>query len=235
MREIELSTLRDKMVEAIEESLVSGDLKPGDRINETEIAQRMGISRGPVREAIQQLVGEGILVSRPHLGTMVAEWSAKDIAEVYSLRAVLEGFATGLVAEHATAADVAALQRLVDQMRQCGKTLDVKCVIRLDVEFHELLDALANHTLLVRALGSVFRKIKFLLAVDLNANLTTPDVFEQYANNHQAYVDAIRTGDRAHAEAQVRAHMDQVGQRLINQWGDLASHERTRQPLELLV
>ena len=165
---------------------------------------------------------------------MVAEWSEKDITEVYSLRAVLEGFATGLVAEHATPDDVAALQRLVDQC-ECGKRVDVKGVIRLDVEFHELLDTLANHTLLVRALGSVFRQIKFLLAVDLNANLTTPEVFEQYADNHQAYVDAIRTGDRAYAEARVREHMVQVGDRLIQQMRGLAQHERTRQPLDLLV
>jgi DNA-binding GntR family transcriptional regulator len=235
MRMIRRGTLRDEMVEAIEEFLVSGDLKPGDRVNETELAQRVGISRGPVREAIQQLVGEGILISRPHQGTVVAEWSEKDIAEVYSLRGVLEGFATGLVAERATPDDVAALQRLVDQMRERGKLLDVKGVIRLDVEFHELLDTLADHTLLFRALSSVFRQIKFLLAVDLNANLTAPGVFEQYADNHQAFVDAIRTGDRAYAETRVREHMVQVGARLIQQLHESSDHERIRQPLELLV
>ncbi len=72
IREVKREVLCDEIVDAIEQALLRGDLRPGERIKETEIAQKAGISRGPIREAIHQLVGEGILVNKPYVGAFVA-------------------------------------------------------------------------------------------------------------------------------------------------------------------
>lgn len=212
IQEMKREILRDEMASIIEQALLRGDLKPGDRVNESEIAQKAGVSRGPIREAIRQLVGEGILVSKPHRGTFVAQWSDREVVEIYSLRAVLEGFATGLAAQRATAADIASLQSLVEQMRACASKADTDTLAELDWDFHDKVYALSDHATLVQSLSGIARKIRLLLVIDVTVS---PSYCAKVADNHQAILDALRTGDARHAETRVREHIMQVGEKLV--------------------
>ena len=91
--------LRDAAVLRIREAILQGRLKPGQRILEADMAQELGISRAPIREAIRQLESEGLVVSRAHRGTYVTTLSSQDAREIFSLRAALEGLAIMLVAQ----------------------------------------------------------------------------------------------------------------------------------------
>jgi DNA-binding GntR family transcriptional regulator len=95
-------TLREKILENIRDAILKGDLKPGERVSEPDIAERYGISRTPIREAFRQLESEGYLTVIPRKGAVVAKHSEKDIEEFYSIKSVLEGYAAQLAAERMT-------------------------------------------------------------------------------------------------------------------------------------
>src|SRR5260221_5812094 len=99
---IDQRTLRDTVTSAVRQSIVGGTLKPGDQINQVEVASKLHVSRGPLREALRQLEEEGLVLSLPNKGTFVTEITTADIEEVYSIRRVLENLAIQRAVEHAT-------------------------------------------------------------------------------------------------------------------------------------
>jgi DNA-binding GntR family transcriptional regulator len=202
---IESDSLRDRVLDAIEQALVSGILKPEDRVVETEIAREAGISRGPVREAIQQLVGEGILVSIPHRGTFVAGWTERDVVETYGMRAVLESYAAALAMSRMTPDESAEMEAIVDEMFQHAKEGNAPAVLELDLRFHRRLYELSGHEMLERMLGELRRRINLLVNIDAN---TTPNLIE-YAQNHRMLMD------RDHVEHTFREHIVVAGNALV--------------------
>jgi len=208
---LENQSLRDRVLDAIEQALVSGALKPEDRVVEAEIAREAGISRGPVREAIQQLVGEGILVSIPHRGTFVARWTERDVAETYSMRALLESYAASLAMTRMEQQESAELESIVKEMFLQAGEGNASAVLELDLHFHHRLYELSGHSMLGRMLGELRRRISMLVNFDAS---TTPDLVE-YAQNHQMLLDALHTGDRDHVEHAFREHIISVGDTLI--------------------
>src|SRR5688500_3082861 len=113
LRPLKTQVLRHDVADAIRSAIAGGVLKPGQRVLEVELAEELGVSRLPVREAIRQLEHEGLLVSQPHRGTFVAQVTPDDIREMFSLREALESLAARLVAARATPVEVEALQQLV--------------------------------------------------------------------------------------------------------------------------
>jgi DNA-binding GntR family transcriptional regulator len=200
--------LRDGVLDAIERAIFSGQLKPGDRVVETDIAQQTGTSRGPVREAIQQLVGEGLLVSHPYRGTFVARWTVRDVVEVYGLRAVLEGYAVHLALEHMSEDMLAELESIVDEMCELARRGDGEGVTKLDIHFHARLYEFSGQQLLCSSLADLRRKIEMLTTIDreLSQDLV------QLAENHRMLLDTLRSGDPDHAEHVFRQHIVEVGE-----------------------
>jgi DNA-binding GntR family transcriptional regulator len=208
---LQRDVLRDGVIEVIEKALFSGKLRPGDRVVETKLARQTGISRGPVREAIQQLVGEGVLVTHSYRGTFVAEWTAKDVAEVYGLRAVLEGYAVHLAMQYITSQDLADLEDIIDEMQKLARQGDGEGVSELDIRFHTRICELSQDTLLFKTLAGLRRKIGMLVTIDREL---APDLVE-LASNHLMLLEAIRTGDPEHTESVFREHIVEVGNTLV--------------------
>jgi DNA-binding GntR family transcriptional regulator len=204
---IEDRSLREQVLDAIEQALASGVLKPEDRIVEVEIAREAGISRGPVREAIQQLVGEGILVSIPHRGTFVARWTERDVTETYGMRALLESYAAALAMARMTPEESTEMGAIVDEMFQRAKDGNASAVFELDLRFHHRLYELSGHAMLMSMLGDLRRRINMLVNYDAS---TTPNLIE-YAQNHKMLLDALHSGDRDHVEHAFREHIVAVG------------------------
>jgi DNA-binding GntR family transcriptional regulator len=223
---IENHSLRDRVLDAIEQALISGALKPEDRVVEAEIAREAGISRGPVREAIQQLVGEGILVSVPHRGTFVARWTERDVAETYSMRALLESYAAALAMSRMTPDEAAEMQAIVDEMFQRAKEGLSSAVFDLDLRFHHRLYELSRHEMLGRMLGDLRRRISMLVNIDAS---TTKDLIE-YAQNHRMLLQALHTGDRDHVERAFREHIISVGNDLIQRMHEEKKLIEDREP-----
>jgi DNA-binding GntR family transcriptional regulator len=208
---IESRVIRDRVLDAIEKALVSGALRPGDRVVESEIAREAGISRGPVREAIQHLVAEGILVNMPHRGTFVAHWTEGDVAETYGLRALLESYAARLAMGRMTPEQMAELDAMASEMFARAQDGDAAAVFELDLQFHHRLYELSGHSLLRRTLAELWRRISMLVNFDAT---TSPDLLE-YAKNHRMLFDALRTGNSGDVERVFREHIVSVGDALI--------------------
>jgi DNA-binding GntR family transcriptional regulator len=206
-------SLREAIIKLIEEALLTGELQPGSRIVETELAHNAGISRGPVREAIRQLVGEGILVSYPSRGTYITRWTPQAVAEAYSLRATLERLAIQEAIKRITTDDITQLQATVDRMARSASNQDIRALVQLDIRFHEQLYALSGHSLLQEVLARLRRKLYCLMAIDQGYSLHQDEI----AQDHQRIVDALKTGDDTLAGEIIAAHVMEVGAEVVGQ------------------
>lgn len=211
--QLKRESLRDAVVKLIEEALLNGELQPGNRIVEADLAQRAGISRGPVREAIRQLVGEGILVSYPSRGTFVTQWTPRAVEEAYTLRAVLERFAVEEAIKRITPDEIAQLQATVDEMERSAAENDIRALMRLDIRFHEQLYAFSGHSLLQEVLAQLRRRLYCLMALDQGYSVHR----DETAGDHQRIVAALKTGDAAVAGEAIAAHILAVGAEVIEQ------------------
>jgi len=201
-------TLPEAVVSAFQKALRSGALKPGDPINEAELARQWGISRAPVREATRVLEQQGLLQIVPRKGVFVtAELSVEGLSEIYTLRAVLEGLAVRLAVENGTY-DESVISELQDLVDQVGSRTDLLNSLDADERFHELLCGKSNHKLLLGVLSNLRLKIR-------QAHISTRFVDEnlrQLADRHQAVVDAITRGDPEAAEKTVKEHITRAGE-----------------------
>lgn len=211
---LDARVFRDRIEQAILQALSTGDLKPGDQVNEAEIARQAGISRGPVREAIQHLVGEEILVSYPHRGTFVAEWTEKDILEIYTVRALLEGYAARLAVQKMNPDEMAELTSIIEKMVEKAKENDEASVFEYDLLFHLRAYEFSRHELLCRLLSNLRRRIYFYIKLDAD---TTPSLVH-YAENHFLLLDSLKSRDPDRAEKVFREHLESVGKVLAERY-----------------
>ncbi|HEY3316306.1 MAG TPA: GntR family transcriptional regulator [Bacillota bacterium] len=207
---VKANNLRDKVVAQLRQAIINGEFQPGDHLAETEVASQMGVSRGPVREAIQNLESEGLVMSIPNRGTYVATFSAEDIHELTSLRSVLEALAVRLALPNMTDEDVAELERLVKEMARAGRQGDLKTVVQRDLDFHELIFKRAHH----RRLYGVLRGLHFQIRLFISASSLLYTSQESVAETHIPIIEAVKRRDQAYAEATVVRHIYDVGEQM---------------------
>ncbi len=217
--QLKRESLREAVIRIIEDALLNGELQPGARLVETDLAEQVGISRGPVREAVRQLVGEGILVSYPSRGTFVTLWSPEAAEEAYTLRAVLERLAIQQAVGRITPGDIAELEATVDGMAESAGRGDIAALVRLDVRFHEQLYALSRHGLLQRILSQLRRQLYSLLGMDQGFALHRAEI----AADHRVIVDLLKAGDGAAAAEAIAAHVLAAGAEVVEQIRGLAN------------
>lgn len=215
-------TLADRAFEKLVGAIVSGELAPGARISEVMVAQRLGISRGPLREALGRL--EGRLVARtPHVGVRVIGLSRLDLLDLFVMREALEGMACRLAATAMTDQELDDLERLLDRHRQ-------RDGLRRGTGYYQHGADDDFHFRIVRGSGS--RKLAAALCDDLYHQLrvyryrssTAPGRAQAALAEHCAIVAALRTRDPEHAEAAMRAHIANARANLQWQDGTGASH-----------
>ena len=132
----------------IERMIVAGDLAPGERINENQLAERFGTSRGPIREAVRALEGSGLVTSIRNRGFFVRRLEVQEVREVYDIRAALFGLAGRLLAERVTDEQLARLSRFVSDMDEAAARRDFDAYYPLNLAFHRfILDSSGNVTL----------------------------------------------------------------------------------------
>jgi DNA-binding GntR family transcriptional regulator len=224
LRPVKTQVLRHDVADSIRNAIASGTLKPGQRVLEVELAEQLGVSRLPIREAVRQLEHEGLLISTPHRGTFVAEATEADIREMFSLRRALETLAARLVAERANPSEVKSLQKLVDEMRTASAKRDYGELFRIDTEFHTRLCTYAHHVRLLKHWNLVYGQWQALdsLMDELPTLKALPDGhpviagLNHFADTHQALVDAIRAGDGELAEQTMRRHMEEAEQSTLD-------------------
>lgn len=131
-------TLRERIVNILRESIIKGTLKPGERVAESELAERYGISRTPIREAFRQLETEGFLKVIPRRGAEVISLTEEDVREFYEVKSLLESYAAKVAAERLTERDIKKLELLNSSMERFAKNSDIKAFFKADNDFHDI-------------------------------------------------------------------------------------------------
>lgn len=178
-----------------------GDLAPGTRLRETDLADRLGISRTPVREAIRMLEQDGLVIHLPRQGATVRRMEYAELIELYEMRAVLEGTAARLAARGASEVELTELVLLNDRM---AATPDPHLARDLNRQFHQALLAAARNRFLSRSIQGL-QKTMLLLGP---TTLTAPDRAAEAVTEHARVLTALQARDGAEAEARMRAHLE---------------------------
>ena len=221
---IERESVTEKVAAVLRSQIVSGALKPGTRLIESQLAEQLGVSRAPLREAFRILEPEGLLVLAPSGGTFVAEISEDDLREIYMVRSVLEGLAMRLVAERVTEGEVAELSHIVEQMKEAAERGAAGQVIELDLQFHERIWRFSRHRRLYEILSNMLGPIHMFLAL----NSQVYDDLVDNALEHVQIVDALSSEDAREADKIMVSHIEDAGKRNI-------AYVRSRKTLEAQV
>ena len=142
--------LRDLVFEALRDAIIRGILKPGERLMEVQLAEELGVSRTPVREAIRKLELEDLVVMIPRKGAYVSGISLKDIADVFEVRAAVEALAAGLAAERITDEELEELERILVKKAEIIDANDLDRLVEIDISFHESLYHASRNAKLVQ-------------------------------------------------------------------------------------
>jgi len=199
---MEYRTKQELIYEELLDGIMTGRYKPGERLDIEAIAQRVGASRTPIREAIRRLESEGLVTSVPHRGTLVAQLSVQEVAELYHIRAVLEGLAARLAAQSLTRHEADLLRDVCGRMSQEEVASDDEAFLRMNREFHEVINEAAKAPLLHEYIINLYvttSRYRRLTA-------TFPGRMQGILDEHQALADAILTGDAIEAERLANMH-----------------------------
>lgn len=184
------------------EGIRTGTLSPGDRLTETDLATRLGISRTPVREAIRALEIDGLVIHTPRVGATVRALNSAEITELYEMRAVLEGTAARFAARAAYKSEVAEMQDINDEM--AAALGDPARLSTLNARLHVVLLNAARNRFLVRSMQSIQKTLLILGP----STLEETDRAEAALREHQAIIDALDAHNEDAAETAMRAHIE---------------------------
>jgi DNA-binding GntR family transcriptional regulator len=202
MSTVARTVLREQVKDVLLQRIVTGVLQPGERLVETRIAQELGTSQAPVREALRDLELLRLVVSEPFKGTRVREFGDDELVEVYPVRAALEEVAARAAAKN-LAGDVAELQEELDAMRRAARRGDIQALVEHDIAFHRLIVEAAAMPILTQCWK--------LLGVEGRITLTLYQTFvepDEAAELHVAILEAIRSGSSAAAGREARKHVE---------------------------
>lgn len=198
-------TLAAVITAELREAIITGRIPPGSQMNEVELAARFSTSRGPVREGMQRLVQEGLLVSSPHRGIFVPVLSAEDVEDLYFARSALERAAMfRLVDRGISAATLAVLEQVLGEMELAVGDRDPAAVAAADLRFHEILVSAAGSP----RLQQMYEQLVGQMRLGLNLVIETYVERAGLVAEHRAIVRQLKTGDRMALMRAIDEHFD---------------------------
>lgn len=207
-----VQTVHESVVDYMRGLILSGRLKPGQRLVQNEIAEELGVSRTPIREALHKLAAEGLVTLSSYKGAAVAEFSTSELEEIYAVRCALESHAAYLAAERITDAGLANLEALLSGMARTFQDGDMAQLLDLHHQFHVAICAASGqerlHKQAVQHLGltNVYQR----LALSLGRGALDPVI------EHQGILNALRLRDSEAAANLVRAHLEATVAELLD-------------------
>jgi DNA-binding GntR family transcriptional regulator len=198
------ATFASMVTERVRDSIVNGTLEPGSQLSEVDLAHSYGVSRGPVREAIQRLVQEGLLRSEPHRGVFVPVLTDQDVADVYLARGAVESAALRrLISTSTSRSSYEILDKYVLEMETAASRGDWEAVGRFDLEFHTALVASTGSQRLQRMFTTLISETRLCLAA-----LTGAEARHDLVSEHRKICDGIRDGDTDQALVALEKHYE---------------------------
>jgi DNA-binding GntR family transcriptional regulator len=199
------SSIRHRVVDLLRNAIIAQEMRPGQRLVEEEICERLGVSRGPVREALQQLEQEGLVLSRPFSWTEVAGISRLEVrAILMPIRMTLEQFGFAHAVKVMGGEDYDRLQTSVDKMREAARRGDVMAVNDLDVEFHEYILAAAGQPHCLQLWRMVLPRVR---AYFFQWTRRDPTGLAEVAGQHQTLLDIMRRGNLRSISKALKVHI----------------------------
>lgn len=198
--------LSDRVKDYIVEAVLSGELKPGERIVESSMARELGVSQAPVREAIRDLVLLGFLENEPYKGTSVRSFTYEELWETYTVRAALESLAARLATTHLTDDDVDRLQGILDEMMEAARQQDRDRLVQLDNRFHETILKISRN----KTLHQLWKSLQFGTWSIVTYRKFSYDP-AYLAARHRELLDALKAGDPEKASHTMQHHIEDMG------------------------
>ena len=203
--------LRELVCENIRQAIIDGTFSPGERLMEIQLADEMGVSRTPVREAIRKLELEGFVVMIPRRGTYVADISIKDITEIYEIRTCLDTLAAGLAAERITDEELEALNRLLVEIGQHIADNNMEKIVEADTAFHDILYQASRN----ERLRSIINNLREQLTGIRGRSMSYPGCLIETMEEHRTLVDSIAARDSERAQEAARVHIENAEHTLM--------------------
>jgi DNA-binding GntR family transcriptional regulator len=197
-------TLREVVVDELRDMITRGELKPGERLIEDHLAEQLGVSRNPVREAIRALESTGLVEVRPRKGAYVSSFDLDDVRKLLDIRALLEAYAAELAAQRGDAAGLERLTEVLETGREAALANDLVKAAACHREFHLAIESMADNPYLGPAVGPLRHQTELVFSVLL------PHRGHTSWEEHQRIRDAIAAGDVEDAKAATFAHMASV-------------------------
>lgn len=216
-----MKSLADQIYDLLRADIVKGELKPGDRIVELDIAAEMGTSQGPVREALQRLEREGLVVRRARRDTVVTSVSLDEMYELFAIRSMIEGFAIKRVARSMSPEKDAQLKELIEEMRRAGQDDDMYALAEHDMRFHQAICRWSESAALPRAWHPLYSQIQRFIVE------THRDYFESLADiadTHEPIVEALWSGDAERASRVIQEHIMLI-------WSRIEAKQKISEPI----
>ncbi len=214
-------TYSEQVVEYIKQSILEGELSPGDQIKEVLLSKKLGISRAPIREALQILAREGLIHSEPQKGKYIKSLTSKQIEDSYFTGAVLEAAAVSQAIAHYTPEDISKLEEIVGYMYSVAESgEDTDLLASLDSTFHNILFSRVKNELLIDLCRRSCQGISKLLLYKCWINLYTP---RQVHERHLKILQALKSGKASKLETIIRDHYIESGKRMAHYGADTQS------------
>lgn len=194
----------DFVYESLRDAIWDGRIARGERLREEEIARNLGVSRTPVREALQRLHQRGLLAFGAGRGLVVAQLSQHQVLQLYAMREILEGSAARFAAQHATETDIAILYRLQNELRNAAP--DAMLLVMLNRRFHQAIYEAAHNQYLLQTLNMLHDSLALLHS----ATFRVPSRRRESDEEHRSIVAAIERHDPDAAEKAAREHIRQA-------------------------
>jgi len=213
--------LSEDIADSIKTAIIKGKFKPGEKISEGELAESMGISRTPLREAFRKLENEGFIKIIPRKGAVVANIDTEEAINLYEIKSTLEGLAARLAAANMRDKDIGKLEKINDELKQLIDENDLESFYRVHTRFHEGFVKLCGNKRLIQMISNLndhFNRFGII-------SLTLPGQFENAIEQHSQIIEAFKSGDETLVEKKVKTNVMTGGRVLVEHLTRLQGQE----------
>ncbi|MEL7105674.1 MAG: GntR family transcriptional regulator [Pseudomonadota bacterium] len=221
--------LSEQVKEELLDDIMAGRYKPGDRLVESQIAKRMGISQSPVREALRDMVAMRFVEVEPHKGARVRRIDQREVLEIYPVRACLEELAGQLAVAHA-ADYLDDLERAIDRMTKAFSARDVRTLAHWDVVFHRTILEASGNQILIETWNSLMIEARTFVTLN-NLISRAPEI--DLAGRHYPIIEALRDGDAVRCGQVMRLHVEEFGDVMRGIFHDQEAPDQTGEPISM--
>jgi len=211
-----IKTIRNQVYQILKDDICEGRFAPGQWLQENELAERLCVSRSPIREALRQLASDGLVVEIPNKGVFVKEFTARDIEEIFDLRVLLEDYAISKLQHHLTTADMQQLIDCLNEMERLHAQKNLRAYTDMDSKLHGLLIELCGNSLL----ESMYARIHSLNQQFRIYSLTSTQRFNESMEEHRDIVHCLLTNNADEARAINKRHLQLAKDKIIQHFSE---------------